>query len=96
MVLGLGRRQVFRLLDRMRAVGAEGLVSRKRGRPSDFRYRDALQDQVIVLLRGSFCWLSGRRLGAHVSGRRNGIRLALDSHWHMLTHLGGCRVVVGP
>jgi hypothetical protein len=25
MVLGLGRRQVFRLLDRMRAVGAEGL-----------------------------------------------------------------------
>lgn len=30
MVLGLGRRQVFRLLDRMRTVGAEGLVSRKR------------------------------------------------------------------
>lgn len=33
-VLGLKRRQVFRLLERLRANGAAGLISRKRGRPS--------------------------------------------------------------
>lgn len=33
-LLALKRRQVFRLLDRMRTEGASGLVSRKRGRPT--------------------------------------------------------------
>lgn len=32
-LLGLKRRQIFRLLERLRAEGASGLVSRKRGRP---------------------------------------------------------------
>jgi predicted ArsR family transcriptional regulator len=36
-LLRLCRRQVYRLLDRFRADGAAGLISRKRGRPSNRR-----------------------------------------------------------
>ena len=39
-LLGLKRRQVFRLLERLRTEGASGLVSRKRGRPSNRRHDD--------------------------------------------------------
>ena len=35
MLLGVGRRQVYRLLDRLRAGGPEALVSWKRGRTSN-------------------------------------------------------------
>ncbi|RSX97541.1 helix-turn-helix domain-containing protein, partial [Sphingomonas koreensis] len=48
-VLGLRRRQVFRLLDRLRSDGAAGLVSRKRGRPSNRRYSDAMREQIIAI-----------------------------------------------
>lgn len=33
-LLGLKRRQVFRLLERLRTDGAAGVVSRKRGKPT--------------------------------------------------------------
>lgn len=50
-ILGLKRRQVFRLLDRLRAEGASGLISRKRGRPSNRRHSDALREQIIAIVR---------------------------------------------
>lgn len=50
-VLGLKRRQVFRLLERLRAEGASGLISRKRGRPSNRRHSDALRAQIISIVR---------------------------------------------
>ena len=34
-LLGLGRRQVFRVLRAYKSEGAKGLISRKRGRPSN-------------------------------------------------------------
>ena len=43
-LLGLKRRQVFRLLERLRTEGASGLVSRKRGRPSNRRHDDGFHD----------------------------------------------------
>jgi transposase len=33
-LIGVGRRQIYRLLDAFRARGPEGLISRKRGRPA--------------------------------------------------------------
>jgi transposase len=33
-LLGVGRRQVYRLLDAFRTSGPDGLISRKRGRPT--------------------------------------------------------------
>lgn len=50
-LLGLGRRQIFRLLDRMRAGGPEALVSWKRGRPSNRRFDDVWRDRVIAIVR---------------------------------------------
>lgn len=39
-LLRLERRQIYRLLERVRQDGAAGLISRKRGRPSNRRYAD--------------------------------------------------------
>ena len=50
-LLGLTRRQVGRLLTRLRADGPEGLISRKRGRPSNRRHSDAFRERVLALVR---------------------------------------------
>jgi len=51
MLLGVGRRQVYRLLDRLRADGPEGLVSWKRGRPSNRAFKGDLRVNVLGLVR---------------------------------------------
>lgn len=51
MLLGVSRRQISRLLMRLRADGAAGLVSRKRGKPSNRRHKNALRADVIGLVR---------------------------------------------
>lgn len=48
-LLGISQRQVERLLLRLRADGAEGLISRKRGRPSNRRIGDAFRSMVLYL-----------------------------------------------
>jgi hypothetical protein len=50
-VMDLGRRQVFRLLAAFRAHGATGLVSRRRGRPSNNRLPAAVRDLILALVR---------------------------------------------
>src|SRR3954451_13532904 len=50
-VMDLGRRQVFRLLAAFRAHGATGLVSRRRGRPSNKRLPAAVRDLILALVR---------------------------------------------
>src|SRR3954454_4802101 len=49
-VMDLGRRQVFRLLAAFRAHGATGLVSRRRGRPSNNRLPAAVRDLLMALV----------------------------------------------
>lgn len=51
MLLGVCRRQVYRLLDRLRANGPEGLVSWKRGRPSNRAFKAAARDQILGVVR---------------------------------------------
>jgi transposase len=50
----LTERQVWRLLRRFRRHGAPGLVSRKRGRPSNRRHHPALQETVMALVRAHY------------------------------------------
>ena len=50
-LLGLKRRHVFRLLERLRSEGAAGLVSRRRGRPSNRRHSDGLREQIVAIVR---------------------------------------------
>jgi len=49
--LGLSRRQVFRLLRSFRSSGPQGLVSRRRGRPSNRRYPDDIRRSALSIVR---------------------------------------------
>ena len=48
--LGVTRRQVKRLVADYRREGAAGLVSRRRGKPSNRRLKDPLRDSICALL----------------------------------------------
>src|SRR3954449_9213721 len=50
-LIGVGERQVFRLLKAYRASGAEGLVSRRRGRPGNRRHPDAVREAALAAIR---------------------------------------------
>lgn len=50
-LVGVSERQVFRLLKAYRMRGAEGLVSRRRGRPSNRRYRDEVREAALTRIR---------------------------------------------
>lgn len=49
--LGLSRRQLERLLQRYKAQGAAGLLSRMRGRPSNHQLPAGLAERAIALIR---------------------------------------------
>jgi len=49
-LLGLGRRQTYRLLDAFRAQGPGGLISRQRGRRSNRAYGPAFRRSVLWLV----------------------------------------------
>lgn len=53
-LLGLCRRQIFRLLVQLHAAGPEGLISGKRGRPSNRRYDDDFRERVVALVRAHY------------------------------------------
>ncbi len=50
-LLGIGRRQLFRFRNSVQNQGAENLLSRKRGRPSNRSYSATLHQTAIDLLR---------------------------------------------
>jgi Winged helix-turn helix len=50
-LMGLGRRQVFRLAKAYAQRGPAALVSRKRGRPSNHAYPADLSDAAIGIIR---------------------------------------------
>src|ERR1700716_3814179 len=50
-LMGLGRRQVFRLAKAYGQHGARALVSRRRGRPSNRCYPTALRAEVIDIVK---------------------------------------------
>ena len=54
MLLSLKRRQVFRLLTRLKQEGAPGLVSRRRGKPGNHRRPAALRTLVLSLVRAHY------------------------------------------
>ncbi len=50
-LLALSRRQLFRTLQAYRANGAAGLISRKRGRPSNRKTPDSLRRSALAIVR---------------------------------------------
>lgn len=53
-ILGLGERQVWRLLKAYRANGVDGLISRKRGRPSNRKLPTDMRQTIMAIVRGRY------------------------------------------
>ena len=85
--MGLKRRQVFRLLERLRSEGASGLVSRKRGRPSNRRYGDALREQIITIVREHYHDF-GPTLAREYLIERHGITVACETLRQLMIQAG--------
>ena len=50
-LLGLEQRQVYRLLKAYRAEGPAGLISKRRGRPSNRRKPEELRIEALSIIR---------------------------------------------
>ena len=77
-LLGISRRQVFRLLGRLRSNGAEGLISRKRGKPSNRRLSDAVRQHAIALVQAHYADF-GPTLAAEYLAERHDVRISHES-----------------
>ncbi len=77
-LLGLERRQVFRLLRTYRAKGPAGLISRRRGRHSNRRKPEALRAEVLAIIRARY-WDFGPTLAAEKLGELHGIVLGRET-----------------
>jgi Winged helix-turn helix len=77
-LLGLERRQVFRLLKAYRAEGATGLISRRRGRRSNRRKPEALRQAALALIRERY-WDFGPTLVAEKLHEVHGITLGRET-----------------
>lgn len=86
-LLGLKRRQIFRLLERLRAEGASGLVSRKRGRPSNRRHSDAFRAQIISLVREHYADF-GPTLAREYLAERHDIAVGCETLRQMMIEAG--------
>ena len=77
-LMGLGRRQVFRLAKAYGKHGPQALVSRRRGRPSNRCYPTALRAEVIGILRERYSDF-GPTLAAEKLAELHGIDLARET-----------------
>ena|SRR5215813_6361640 len=72
-LLGLDRRQVFRLLKAYRTEGTAGLISKRRGRPSNRCKPAELRDKALAIIREHY-WDFGPTLAAEKLARVTGSR----------------------
>src|SRR5271167_700295 len=77
-LMGLGRRQVFRLAKAYGQHGPQALVSRRRGRPSNRCYPTALHAEVIGIIRERYSDF-GPTLAAEKLAELHGIDLARET-----------------
>src|SRR4051794_16395775 len=87
-LMGLGRRQVFRLAKAYGEHGPQALVSRRRGRPSNRCYPAALRAEAIGIIRERYCDF-GPTLAAEKLAELHGIHVARETlrQWMMMTGL---------
>lgn len=85
--LGISERQAQRLINRYRISGAEGLASRKRGRPSNRRLTESLKLRVLTLIRENYSDF-GPTLAAEKLRERHDIRLSIETVRNWMTSDG--------
>ena len=77
-LLGLERRQVFRLLKAYRIEGATGVISKRRGRRSNRRKPEALRRAVLTIIR-QWYWDFGPTLAAEKLREDHGVALGRET-----------------
>jgi len=88
-VLGLSERQVWRLLKAYRLRGADGLISRKRGRPSNHKTPDDVRLSAMALVKARYAdfepTLAAEKLGElhdlHISRETPRAWMVADGLW---------------
>ena len=87
-LMGLGRRQVFRLGKVFRQRGPTALVSRRRGKPSNRSYPTALRREVIGIIRERYADF-GPTLAGEKLAELDGIHLGRETirQWMMAAGL---------
>jgi hypothetical protein len=75
--LGLSRRQLERLIQRYQDEGVAGLVSRKRGRPSNHQLAPGIAERAIGLIRERYADF-GPTLACEKLTERHGLTLGRD------------------
>ena len=76
--LGVGPRQIRRLVDRFTESGAGGLVSRQRGRPSNRQLAPGLAQTALATIRAHYADY-GPTLAAEKLKERHGIKMATQT-----------------
>src|SRR5262245_34372996 len=87
-LMGLGRRQVFRLAKAFRQRGPSALVSRRRGKPSNRSYPAVLRTEVIGIIRERYADFGPTLAGEKLAGL-HGIDLSRETirQWMMAAEL---------
>ena len=93
-LLGLQRRQVFRLLRCLKRDGAASLLSKRRGKPSNHRLPAVVRTLALSIVRERYPDFGrtpafappsrGQALGSGEAGRRGTLRgwMIVDGQWH--------------
>jgi hypothetical protein len=83
-LVGLGRRQVYRLRRAFATDGPTAVVSRKRGRPSNHRHGETYHRTVLALMREHYADF-GPTLAAEKLAARHGLRVGVETlrQWMM-------------
>src|SRR5438309_11711847 len=77
-LIGVGRRQVYRLMDAFRAHGADGLISRKRGGPSNRALGTVFRETVLAIVRERYADF-GPTLAAEKLSELHGLNLGVET-----------------
>src|SRR5436305_6921398 len=77
-LMRLTRRHVFRLANAYRERGPAALISTRRGKPSNRRYRAALWTEVLALIKANYPDL-GPTLAREKLAERHGIHLGVET-----------------
>jgi transposase len=69
-LLGLTRRHIYRLLSRVKKQGAAGLVSKRRGRRSNYQLAPGLAAKALALIRQHYADFGPTLAGEKLRERR--------------------------
>jgi transposase len=86
-IMGITRRHAHRLLLRFMDDGSSGLISRRRGRPSNRRMDDAVRDRIIALVREHYHDF-GPTLAAEYLAERHNIRISRETLRKLMIEAG--------